>query len=692
MSERDLFVEDIVFENNEPSGLTARDNIVINGNAIVRNSKLRGISAQDQLTIVGTSHEISGNGGDGITCFNGPIIVRGELLLMNNGANTAALDIDADAGDGLFGPSVILDGVTSQGNRNNGLSAQGGGIVIRGRARLIANGQHGLAARGPVVLSGGRISDNGGYGVFAPSVRLSGTQISNNAMGGIAGKTVGGSGSGRVLARTSAGFPAFPLSVVRGSSITGNGGDGISFDGTRSVAVNGNNISGNAGFGVKVTGGGTVVANNNWWGSPSGPGAAISGSVVATVWQSSAVGVYAGVNEDSVFVRPGDSLSIPVVLANWSAPSDSFTVDASDGLGWLTPVVGRVVALRDSTPSVTSLLLMVPPGAVAGDTSRAVLSASSIGGSGTATDTFTIVVYTPGLRHVAILNDTARVNPGDTTRIFVVGLDQAGREVPMNPVWSAQGGTIDPSGRFVAGDSVGTFLVRVADSATGYTDSTVVVILPGQAPAAPGSISISASTVDLGAVLAGQQKVTEITITNTAGSILRVDSVRTRTPFFAAVREPDVTQLRVGDTLSVLITFSPDTARVYYDTLLVYHSDSATSPRRIALMGNGSTTDVTEAPAVPQAYELSQNYPNPFNPSTTIRYALPVASRVRLTVHDILGREVARLADEVHAAGFVTATWAPQVASGTYLLRMDATAIGDPGRRFVEVRRMVLVK
>ncbi len=80
--------------------------------------------------------------------------------------------------------------------------------------------------------------------------------------------------------------------------------------------------------------------------------------------------------------------------------------------------------------------------------------------------------------------------------------------------------------------------------------------------------------------------------------------------------------------------------------------------------------------AVPSASDLLPSYPNPFNPSTTIRFALASDAHVRLAVYDILGREVARLADGLHQAGYHTFVWnAQQAASGLYFARLTVANI-----------------
>jgi hypothetical protein len=76
---------------------------------------------------------------------------------------------------------------------------------------------------------------------------------------------------------------------------------------------------------------------------------------------------------------------------------------------------------------------------------------------------------------------------------------------------------------------------------------------------------------------------------------------------------------------------------------------------------------------VPATYSLSQNYPNPFNPSTTIKFELPRSSEVRLSVFDMLGREVTTLVNEKRDAGVHEVKCdGSSLASGVYFYRLQA--------------------
>lgn len=99
-----------------------------------------------------------------------------------------------------------------------------------------------------------------------------------------------------------------------------------------------------------------------------------------------------------------------------------------------------------------------------------------------------------------------------------------------------------------------------------------------------------------------------------------------------------------------------------------------------------SVTLEMEATARPAEFGLSQNFPNPFNPITEIRYQLPEASYVLLTVYDVLGQEVQVLVDGLVEAGYRWAVWdAKDAASGIYFLRMQTG-------NFVETRKMALIR
>jgi hypothetical protein len=77
---------------------------------------------------------------------------------------------------------------------------------------------------------------------------------------------------------------------------------------------------------------------------------------------------------------------------------------------------------------------------------------------------------------------------------------------------------------------------------------------------------------------------------------------------------------------------------------------------------------------VPTRFELLPCFPNPFNPTTTIPFAVPQPSRIQVVVYDILGREVARLADGFFSAGYHRVSWNAQGAgTGLYFVRLDAS-------------------
>ena len=95
---------------------------------------------------------------------------------------------------------------------------------------------------------------------------------------------------------------------------------------------------------------------------------------------------------------------------------------------------------------------------------------------------------------------------------------------------------------------------------------------------------------------------------------------------------------------------------------------------------------------IPIDYSLSQNYPNPFNPVTNIKFDIPKLGMVKITVFDLLGREVTNLINQQLQPGSYTVDWdASNYPSGVYFYKI---IVGDNTNNevYIESKKMVLVK
>jgi len=97
---------------------------------------------------------------------------------------------------------------------------------------------------------------------------------------------------------------------------------------------------------------------------------------------------------------------------------------------------------------------------------------------------------------------------------------------------------------------------------------------------------------------------------------------------------------------------------------------------RLYIVDTAAVTSADEpasTPPVPEEFALEQNYPNPFNGETILRYRVAKEGTVRLAVYDLLGREVATLADGRKEPGVYTVAFdASRLATGMYVARIEA--------------------
>ncbi len=91
----------------------------------------------------------------------------------------------------------------------------------------------------------------------------------------------------------------------------------------------------------------------------------------------------------------------------------------------------------------------------------------------------------------------------------------------------------------------------------------------------------------------------------------------------------------------------------------------------------GSTDEIQEITA-PENTKLQGNYPNPFSQQTTVELALSEQTDVKVQVYNVLGQQVATVADGQMEAGNHHLEWdATSLSSGVYFLRMEAGDVTD---------------
>jgi hypothetical protein len=249
---------------------------------------------------------------------------------------------------------------------------------------------------------------------------------------------------------------------------------------------------------------------------------------------------------------------------------------------------------------------------------------------------------------------------------------------------------------------------EVTIAGAGFTGTTAVEF-GGTAAAtfAVDSVTRIRATVPAGATTG------PIQVTNAAGPGASADDFTVANPptvtSFAPTSGPFGTEVTIAgaDFAGVVaVTFNDVPADTFWvdsgtQIRAVVSAGASTGPIAITgPAGTGQSVTDFEVIAVtgadlpgnlPVAFALVQNRPNPFGPRTEIRYDLPRATRVRLSVYNLLGQRVVDLVNDHRAAGRYSVRWdgrdasGRRVASGAYVYELRA---GD----FVARRKMIRVR
>ena len=89
---------------------------------------------------------------------------------------------------------------------------------------------------------------------------------------------------------------------------------------------------------------------------------------------------------------------------------------------------------------------------------------------------------------------------------------------------------------------------------------------------------------------------------------------------------------------------------------------------------------------IPTSFKLYQNYPNPFNPSTNIKFNVESSKFIKLTVFDMIGKEVTLLVNEKLQPGTYEVTFdGSSLSSGIYFYQLKT-------ENFIETKKLILLK
>lgn len=130
------------------------------------------------------------------------------------------------------------------------------------------------------------------------------------------------------------------------------------------------------------------------------------------------------------------------------------------------------------------------------------------------------------------------------------------------------------------------------------------------------------------------------------------------------------------------IAFSPTGDTVY---VAQFNASGFEAVQRF--IGSPTQSVEKEEGVVATDYQLLQNYPNPFNPSTQIKFTLANSTTISLKVYDVLGKEVAVLAEGAHSAGAYSVRFEAQdISAGMYFYTLRTS------EGFVQTKKMLLLK
>ena len=421
---------------------------------------------------------------------------------------------------------------------------------------------------------------------------------------------------------------------------------------------------------------------SHWWWAWSLPLDSPGGNWrVEVIYESKTYEHYFNVNRPPVMnaiagqsMNEGETLDVGVsstdpdsnsITLTANLPSFGNLTDHGDGTGTISFAPGfnvagvyyniEVIATDDGSPSLSDTVVFA-------------LTVNDRNGAPLAVDDVDITPEDTAITINVLVNDS---DPdGDT--LTITGITQGKNGTAIN---SDSTVTYTPNSDFNGTDTLGYFI----SDGNGATDSAMVMVTVSSVndlpviSALPDSIVFDADT-----------SVT-LNVWNFVEDVENSDSLLTY-QFSADPESLNFNYNRITGflTISSFLNFAGEVTA----TVVVTDLDGGEASDSLLVIVHTPPVGISDPfdLQIPQEFVLMQNYPNPFNPITSIRFGLPVASRVMVEVYNVLGQSVLQLLDEQKPAGYHVVQFdASELGSGLYFYRIQAD-------HFNKVRKMLLMK
>ena len=300
------------------------------------------------------------------------------------------------------------------------------------------------------------------------------------------------------------------------------------------------------------------------------------------------------------------------------------------------------------------------------------------------------VIFISGDTHTAGIDDGAN---SIIPELMAGGLDRTnGRIVAMLEqfgiyIYNKGGHTSDQSD---FGNAYGRITVFGADSVLleAVSENGNVlghhVVKSGFIPSSVGATVVPLA-LDFDRVPVGETAQQAIIITNTSIDPVFVERITSSDPVHFQVF-PRRTMIMPGKVKHFAVFYTPTVEGEKNSAELTVYTNDPDGPAVVSVSGKGLAGDNKgkDNNIAPREIVLKQNYPNPFNPTTTIEFSIPKAQSVSLKVYNLLGQQVATLAEGEMEAGLHRVTWnASGMASGLYYYRLRVGSVIKTRKLFV---------